>query len=219
MKTKAYIFDLNGTMVDDMEYHIEAWYKILKELKPGITWDRVKEECYGKNHELLERVLPGKFSYEEKDEMSWDKEKAYQEAFRPQLKLIDGLDVFLKEAYEQKIKMAIASAAIRFNVDFVINGTHTAKYFNAIVSADDVETSKPDPTTFLVAAEKLGVTADESIVFEDTPKGVEAAANANMKAVVIKTLHNENDFKEYDNILRFADDYNELMDMLKSKQL
>ncbi len=57
---KAFLFDLNGTMINDMEYHIRAWYRILNELGANISMEKMKEECYGKNHELLERIFPGK---------------------------------------------------------------------------------------------------------------------------------------------------------------
>src|SRR6476620_11510595 len=118
---KAFIFDLNGTMIDDMHYHINAWHRILNALGAGISIERTKEECYGKNHELLERIFPGRFSGEEKNNMSLDKERQYQEQFRPHLKFIDGFDAFLRSAHAQGIKTAIGSAAILFNIDFVID--------------------------------------------------------------------------------------------------
>src|SRR3954452_12258335 len=123
MEVKAFVFDLNGTLIDDMQYHIKAWYEILRSLGSDISYERVKHECYGKNHELLERVFPGRFTYEEKDKMSYEKEKAYQKAFKPKLRLINGLDTFLKQWHERGIKMAIGSAAITFNIDFVLEGT------------------------------------------------------------------------------------------------
>ncbi len=58
---KAFLFDLNGTMINDMSFHIRAWHRLLNELGANISMERVKEECYGKNHELLERVFPGRF--------------------------------------------------------------------------------------------------------------------------------------------------------------
>jgi beta-phosphoglucomutase len=80
-------------------------------------------------------------------------------------------------------------------------------YFDAIVSADDVTESKPNAETYLECAEKLGVYPWECVVFEDSPKGVEAAANANMKAVVLTTMSKPNEFSQYDNIIAFIDDY------------
>jgi beta-phosphoglucomutase-like phosphatase (HAD superfamily) len=48
MNYKAFLFDLNGTMIDDMEYHIKAWHRILNDLGADLSVERVKEECYGK---------------------------------------------------------------------------------------------------------------------------------------------------------------------------
>ena len=94
----AFIFDLNGTIINDMNYHIDAWYNILNELGAGISYDKTKQECYGKNHELLERIFPGRFSEKEKEQMSLEKEKKYQAKYKSDMKLLDGLDSFLQDA-------------------------------------------------------------------------------------------------------------------------
>ena len=215
-KPKAFLFDLNGTMIDDMQYHINAWHNILNGLGADLSIERVKQECYGKNDELLERIFPGRFSEEEKNRMSYEKEKAYQTAFKPRLKLIQGLDAFLNQAYAAGIKMAICSAAIMFNIDFVLDGTGTRQYFDVIVSADDVSTSKPHPETFLKAAEQLGVHPEECIVFEDSPKGVESADNAGMQAMVITTLHQPHEFSNFKNIIQFAENFTGLNEWLSN---
>jgi beta-phosphoglucomutase len=204
---KAFIFDLNGTMIDDMPYHIHAWHGILNGLGANISLEQMKEECYGKNHELLERIFPGRFSYAEKDRMSFEKEKEYQERFRPNLRLIDGLHELLQEAHENGIQIAIGSAAIMFNIDFVLDGLRIRPYVDAIVSADDVTNSKPDPETFLKCAKALGVPPGDCLVFEDAPKGVEAAQNAGMDCVVITTLHNPEEFEQYKNAIAFIKDF------------
>lgn len=204
---KAFLFDLNGTMIDDMGYHVKAWHTILNDLGAGISMERAKEECYGKNHELLERVFPGRFSLEEKTSMSYAKEEQYQREFKPNLQLIKGLQEFLELAHRKGIKMAIGSAAITFNIDFVLDGLNIRHYFDAIISADHVDKSKPDPETYLKCAAALGVQPADCIVFEDVPKGVESAANANMQSVVITTMHTEEEFSAYKNIIGFVEDY------------
>jgi beta-phosphoglucomutase len=207
MKFKAFLFDLNGTMIDDMQYHIKAWYGILNKLGASVSMEKVKEECYGKNDELLERFFPGRFSIPEKNKMSHEKETAYQQAFRPQLKLIEGLDQFLAEAKKRRIRMAIGSAAIMYNIDFVLKGLQIERYFDAIVSADHVEKSKPDPETYLKCASMLGIDPRDCLVFEDAPKGVEAALNAGMSAWVITLMHGKEDFAAYPNVIGYSDDY------------
>lgn len=209
MKAKAFIFDLNGTMIDDMEYHAKAWYDILNnDLNANLTWPEVKANMYGKNDELLVRIF-GKdhFTQEEADVMSLEKEKRYQATFKPHLKLIDGLETFLEKAAQRHILMAIGTAAIPFNVDFVLDNINIRQYFGSVVTADDVVTSKPNPEVFTKCADELGVTYKDCIVFEDSPKGVEAADKAGMKAVVITSYHEIADFAHLPNILMYVSDY------------
>jgi beta-phosphoglucomutase-like phosphatase (HAD superfamily) len=147
---------------------------------------------------------------QEKLSIGANKEALYRVEFKPHLELIAGLAPFLKTAFEKKIKMAIGSAAIQANIDFVIDNTNIRNYFDAIVSADDVSISKPHPETFLKCAQQLGMAASECIVFEDTPKGVLSAQNAGMKTVVIKSMHQEIEFADFTNILCFIEDYTHL---------
>ncbi|HLK30940.1 MAG TPA: HAD family phosphatase [Puia sp.] len=206
---KAFLFDLNGTMVDDMEFHVKAWYGILNDdLKANMSWEEVRSHMYGKNSELFKRVFgDNHFTDEEMNHWSMEKEKRYQQNFLPHLKLIKGLDEFLKEAKLKHIKTAIGSAAIPFNINFVLDNLHIHDYFDAVVSADDVVISKPHPETYLKAAHLLGEVPEDCVVFEDAPKGVEAAANAGMPSVVLTTMHNRNEFEMYDNVIAFVKDY------------
>ncbi|MFL5771558.1 MAG: HAD family hydrolase [Flavisolibacter sp.] len=206
---QGYLFDLNGTMIDDMHYHVKAWHDILNELGANISMEQMKRECYGKNHELLERTFPGRFTYSEKDRMSLDKEKRYQEDFRPNLKLVDGLHDFLVNAHNSGKKTAIGSAAIMFNIDFVLDSLHIRKYIDVIVSADEVEKSKPDPETFLTCAKALSLLPADCIVYEDSPKGVESAKLAGMDAIVITTMHQPDEFDNYENVIGFISNFND----------
>jgi beta-phosphoglucomutase len=208
---RAFVFDLNGTMINDMEFHIRAWTYILNEkLKAGLTYDQVKSQMYGKNSELFIRVFgQGKMTKDEMDFWSIEKEKKYQQDYRPHLRLIDGLDGFLKRAYEAKIPMGIGSAAIPFNIDFVLDQLGIRKFFSAIVSAEDVVISKPNPETFLKAAQLLNTSPADCLVFEDAPKGVEAARNAGIPCVVLTTLHAPNEFPVTDHVVAFIKDYND----------
>jgi len=207
---KAFIFDLNGTMINDMTYHTRAWQNLLNnQLGGNFSWDEVKPQMYGKNQEVLVRMFgPNRFTLEEMDRLSLEKEKKYQEEFLPQLELLPGLHEFLEKAHQQNIPMAIGTAAIPFNVDFVLDNLHIRHYFKAIVTADDVKLSKPHPETFLKAAELLSVPPTDCLVFEDVPKGAQAAENAGMKTVVITTTHTPEEFSKITGIIGFAADFN-----------
>jgi HAD superfamily hydrolase (TIGR01509 family) len=196
-------------MIDDMEYHLTAWYNILNgDLGAALSREEVKSHMYGKNGELLDRIFgKGHFSEEQVEEISLVKEKSYQESFRPHLQLIAGLSEFLRRADEHQIRMAIGSAAITFNIDYILDNLSIRHYFKAIVSADDVTISKPHPETFLKAASLLDVAPPACLVFEDAPKGVEAAYNAGMRCVVLTTMHEREEFRDYPNIVHFIEDY------------
>jgi beta-phosphoglucomutase len=208
---KAFLFDLNGTMINDMQYHIDEWHIILNDLGANLSIEETKLQCYGTSHDMFERVFPGKFSKQEINSITTKKEHAYQKKYLPHLKLIDGLHKFLEEAKKQNIKMAIGSAAIMFNIDFVLDNLKIRHYFDAIVSADDVVNSKPDGETYEKCAAALNVKPYECIVFEDVPKGVESAANADALCVVIEgTHHTIDEFAHFENVISFAKNYNEL---------
>ena len=206
---KAFIFDLNGTMIDDMAFHVKAWYHLLNdELGAGLSEEQVKVQMYGKNSEVMDRIFgKGHFSVEEADRLSLEKEKRYQAAYLPHLKLIEGLPDFLETARQMHIPMAIGSAAMPFNINFVLDNLHLRKYFSAIVSANDVEYSKPHPETYLKAAALLQIAPDDCLVFEDAPKGVEAALNAGMQSVVLTTMHEKDEFSQYPNVIHFIEKY------------
>jgi HAD superfamily hydrolase (TIGR01509 family) len=209
MKPKAFLFDMNGTMIDDMGFHEKAWFDVLNEdLGANMTMADTKKHMYGKNEELFIRVFgEGRFTAEETAAYSHKKELRYQETFLPHLKLINGLDDFLIKARQQNIAMAIGTAANHFNVNYVLDHIPVKEFFGAIITAEEVPVGKPNPIVFLKCADALNVAYSDCVVFEDSPKGVEAALNAGMKAVVIKTYHSEEEFSHLPNVLMFVDDY------------
>lgn len=206
---KAFLFDLNGTLIDDMAFHGRAWHQLLTvDMGAILTWEEVKVQMYGKNGEVLDRIFgKNRFTDEEVEKWSMEKERRYQQEYLPHLKLIDGLDTLLEKAAAGEIKMAVASAAIPFNIDFAIDNLNIRHYFGAIVSANDVQISKPHPETFLKAAQLLGTHPEDCIVFEDAPKGVEAAQNAGMRCIAITTAHPKQDFSKYTNVIAYIKDY------------
>ena len=206
---KAFLFDLNGTMIDDMEYHLDVWFDVItKDLGANLTKDEVRGQMYGKNDEVLRRIF-GETKFREFDfpAISQAKEERYQQIYKPYLDLLPGLFHFLDEAKKKNIVMAIGSAAPPFNIDFVLDNLKLRHYFKAIVSADDVVESKPHPEVYQKAAKLLLAEPSACIVFEDAPKGVEAAANAGMACVVVTTMHAEKEFARYKNILFFIKDF------------
>jgi beta-phosphoglucomutase len=208
----AFIFDLNGTMIEDVNFHIIIWHEIINQMGNPLSLEDTKKECYGRNEDLLERVFPGKYNLEEKIKIGRAKEERYRQEYLPHLRLIDGLESFMQYHKDGGIKLAIGSAADTANIDFAIDNTHSRHYFDAIIGGENVQISKPHPETFLKCASALHVRPENCIVFEDVPKGVEAAMHAGMKSIVLTTTHEPHEFVHLqEHIIGFGKNYNEIV--------
>ncbi|MEO5995750.1 MAG: beta-phosphoglucomutase family hydrolase [Chitinophagaceae bacterium] len=205
---KAFLFDMDGTMMDNMQYHLQAWEKIVLEEGSKLKSNDIFKQLYGKNTEILGRILSKKkFSIDQLKEKATRKDSLYRQLYSPHIKLIQGLREFLADAKHQDVLLAIASGTAIKNVDFALDKLQIRDYFDVIVSGADVKTSKPDPETFLKAAEQLKVLPSDCIVFEDVPKGVEAAQLAGMRAIVVLTSHIKEEFAPFTNVIQTITDF------------
>jgi beta-phosphoglucomutase family hydrolase len=207
---KAFIFDMDGTMIDNMMVHHRAWHKKLNSLGLDMSLEDVMEKVHGVNVEILERLFGDRFTPEERVKISWEKEEAYREIFRPELQLISGLQEFLQELTASELKMAVASAAPPENVDFVMDGLSLRHYFPVILHSESVENGKPHPEIYLKTAARLGVSPTECVVFEDSPVGATAASRAGCSVVVVTTTHEAQEFQQIEGVKGFIKDFSGL---------
>jgi beta-phosphoglucomutase len=203
----ALIFDMDGTMVDNMMTHHRGWQKTLAVYGLDLTLEEVMATCHGKNMEIIERLFPGKYNAEERERISFEKESWYRSIFLPDLKLIAGLAELLETAQKNGILMGIGTAAPKENVDFALDNLGIRHYFQAVIDGDDVKKGKPDPEVFFKVADKLGVPYADCLVFEDSPTGAKTALNAGMKAIILTTTHRAEEFAEIPSVLRCVADF------------
>lgn len=201
------IFDMDGTMVNNMMAHHRAWQRKLAALGMELSIEEVLERIHGVNEEILKRLFGDRFTAEERKQISWEKEAEYRAVFKEGLALLPGLEDFLEELHQSEIPMAVGTAAPVENVDFVLDELDLRRYFGAIRHAGDVSRGKPDPQVFELAAEALGVPLQECLIFEDSPTGAEAAERAGCSAVILTTTHQAAEFSNRNNILHFMEDY------------
>jgi beta-phosphoglucomutase len=205
---KAILFDMDGTIINNMAYHLKAWERMVEELGGTLRGPALLAELYGSNRGVVDRIFgQGQFSDEKVQWIGDTKEAYYRELYRPHIRLIEGLPAFLAHCHSLGIPMALGTASNMPNIDLTLDTLGIRHYFGAVVSADDVSQGKPHPETYLKAAAQLGQSPADCLVFEDVPKGVQAAANAGMQAVVITTTHQPHEFEGFGNILRFIADY------------
>jgi HAD superfamily hydrolase (TIGR01509 family) len=217
MEQQAIIFDMDGTMVDNMMLHHHCWQRTLKNYGLDLTIPEVKATCHGRNLEIIERLFPGRYTLEERGRISFEKESEYRRLFLPDLQLVAGLPELLETAKRAGIPMGIGTAASADNVNYVLDNLHIRHYFSAIVDADDVEKGKPEPDVFFKVADLLGVPYSRCLVFEDSPTGAKTALNAGMKAIILTTTHTADEFANIASVIRCVPDYTDI-DLLATFQ-
>ncbi len=204
------IFDMDGTMVDNMMVHHRAWQRKLASLGLELTMEEVMEQIHGINEEILERLFGDRFSAEERKRVAWEKEAEYRKIFKPELKLISGLPAFLDQLKAIDFPFGIGTAAPGENADFVLDELGIRAYFRAVVHAGHVSNGKPHPEVFQKAASGIGIPAEQCLVFEDSPTGVHTAQNAGSLAVAVLTTHRKEEFEQFENLLGFIDDFEQV---------
>ena len=206
-RNNAFIFDMDGTLVDNMRHHTEAWRTLIEENGHVFEERKFLVETAGQtNREIIPGVF-GAMSNERLSELALRKEELYRESYLPHRAPVAGLIDFLDEAKGFGVKMAVATAASPANMAFILDGLDLRKYFDALTTAADVKRGKPDPEIFLLSAEKMGVEPANSIVFEDAFFGFEAAKRAGMVAIGLSTVNAAEDIMRTGSVAEVYSDY------------
>ena len=203
---KALIFDMDGTMIDNMMIHHRAWQKKLQELGLEMTLEDVKRDIHGVNNEIIKRLFDDRFTDKEVAQIAWDKEAAYREIYADQIKLLPGLQEFLDTAKELGIPMGIGTAAPKENAEFAMEALELQPYFKTVVHSDMVARGKPDPQVFKMVADDLNINLKDCLIFEDSPTGAQAAANGNSKSIILTTTHTHDEFSSINGVQTFIKD-------------
>ena len=207
---KGIIFDLDGTMVDNMMIHHQAWQRKLGTLGLDLTLEEVMDQIHGINEEIILRIFGHRFSDQERAQISWEKEAEYRNIFKERLQLIAGLPEFLTQINELGLPMAIGTAAPPENVDFVLDNLKIRDLFDSVLHSKNVSKGKPDPEIFLNCSENIGVPIKDCMVFEDSLVGAQTALNAGCPAVIVTTTHQAEEFAHFPHIIKFISDYRDL---------
>jgi beta-phosphoglucomutase len=188
MNTKAFIFDLDGVIVDTAKYHYLAWQKIAAELNIEFTHEHnelLKGVSRVRSLDIILELGKVEASQEDKDRWLVQKNEDYLSYLvdMDESEILPGVFPILKFLKENNQPIALGSASK--NARPILEKTGLLSYFDAIVDGNDVTNAKPDPEVFLMAAKLLNTTPENSIVFEDSVAGVQAANIGNMTSIGI----------------------------------
>jgi len=188
MSKKAFIFDLDGVIVDTAKYHYKAWKKLANDL--GFDFTETQNELLKgvsrvRSLEILLEIGNVTLPDEEKIKIMHAKNEHYLQFITQmgQDEILDGMHDVLLYLKENNIPFSLGSASK--NARLILTQLNLINLFDAIVDGNDVSKAKPDPEVFLIAAQKLGKNPQDCIVIEDAIAGVEAANTAGMISIGI----------------------------------
>jgi beta-phosphoglucomutase family hydrolase len=183
------IFDVDGVLVDTGPFHFESWVKMAKEIGKKFT-KKYFDLTFGQQSVPITRKLVGS-KVEQHLVEKWAnlKEQYYREIVKDKLEPLPGVLNLIKDLKDKNFKLAIGSSGPPENVEIVVKTLNLIPYFDVIITAAEVEKSKPEPDVFLIAAEKLKLDPKNCIVIEDAPVGIEAAKHAGMPVIALRTTH------------------------------
>jgi HAD superfamily hydrolase (TIGR01509 family) len=196
----AFIFDMDGVIVDSNPTHKIALKQFCKEHGYDLSENDLREKIYGRTNRDWLLNLFGQLDDETIRRYADEKEALFRRLYTD-IKPLDGLVSFLDALDALKISPAIATSAPRANVDFTLKKTNTERYFGTILDDSFVTEGKPNPQIYLKTAQAMGFDPARCIVFEDSLSGVKAGKNAGCKVVGITTTHSHEELAETDFII------------------
>jgi beta-phosphoglucomutase len=203
----AFLFDMDGVVIDSNPFHKIALRQFCKKYGYDLSEEQLKEKIYGRtNKDWLTNIF-GKLDEKTLKAYADEKEALFREIYANDIKPVEGLVSFLNKMDDLKIPRAIATSAPRANVDFTLSKTGTEKYFPVILDDSFVSMGKPHPEIYLKTAAALNFDPKNCIVFEDSLSGVKAGKASGCKVVGITTTHSREELGETDLVI---DNFEEL---------
>lgn len=209
MSLKAVIFDFNGVIINDEPIHLKIFQKVLRE--EGI---RLTSDVYYKNFLAYDDQNCFEMILKESDrphfpqivkELVGRKAHYYEDYIKTHLVLFPGAKKWV-QSFSKHYPLAIASAALKHEIKWVLEKAVLVNYFKVIVSAEDTKRSKPDPESYLLALKKLNrikkIQPQECLVIEDSITGISGAHRAGMKCLALAHTYKKTQLKEADLVLK-----------------
>jgi HAD superfamily hydrolase (TIGR01509 family) len=188
----AAIFDMDGVLIDSGAHHRHAWRALLAELGTEPVHPEHWRLTIGRpSEEAIPLLLGRRVSGAEARRLARRKRDLYQERAQTGMEPVPGVPEFLHALERQHVPRAVGTSASRWDAERLLDDLGLLRFFDVVVTADDVMLGKPDPEVWAQAARRLRVTPGHCVVFEDAPVGIQAARAAGMRAIGVTTAHTD----------------------------
>lgn len=208
MSQQCVIFDMDGVICHTNPYHVVAFEAFFDKYQIPYTQEEFEEHMYGKhNGYIMTHFFKRSVAGEELAKLEFEKEAMFREIYKDKVETIPHYLKFLEELKSRGFKTAVATSAPRANLDLIITTLQIKDKMDSLLSSEDVTHHKPDPEVYLKSAERVGVSAADCVVFEDSFSGASAAINAGMKVVGVLSTHTKEQLPPCD---FYINDYSEI---------
>lgn len=196
MSYEAVLFDMDGVIVNSEPLHVAAFQATLKRYGHDLSDEQYKQHFAGRTDEAGFRQY---FDFigetVELPVIMDEKAKVYLDLAADQLVPYPGVIEFIRELAAQKVPLALVTGSLRAEAEVTLKAFGITNLFEAIVAAEDISQSKPNPEGYLKGAKALGIPPADCIVIEDAPSGVKAASAAGMRCLAVTTTHSKEELK------------------------
>lgn len=186
---KAALIDMDGFLINSEHLYLEANKIYFKQFNFEFTEELHRQGTGKKFNKWITTVSPTDKSGEE---ILKERNVVFMELVKEKLELLDGARELLM-VLRKNFKTALVTSTERGYVDVVFEKTKIGEYFDLLITGDMVSHGKPDPECYLIAAQKLGVSVEECVVFEDAPSGILSGKNAGMKVIAVPSPYVKGD--------------------------
>ena len=183
---KAIIFDLDGTLVDSVDYHAKAWVKAFEKYGYDIPFDKVRQEIGKDSTFLVEDLIGAEEAQKHKSELADYHDKYYQDNFLDKVKPFPQVKELFEAIKKDGIKTVLASSAKKEMVEHYKELLDIKDLVDGATSTDDVDKSKPEPEIFQSALKKLNdIDVEEVIAIGDSPYDAIAASKIGLRTIAV----------------------------------
>lgn len=201
------IFDWDGVIIDSRKQHEASWERLAKEENRVLPEGHFLEGFGMKNERIIPEILKWAEDSREVLRIAARKEEIYRQLLLEDgISPLPGVREWLEVLAKAKIPCVIGSSTERANILVALDSLGLREFFPEIICAEDVRHGKPDPEVFLKAAERLRISPQRCVVFEDAHVGIQAARAGGMKVIAVATTHPRHELGEADRIVDRLDD-------------
>ncbi len=204
---QAVVFDMDGVIIESEMTHYLAIKEAMLPAEMSVSYQLYLDTCTGSDERFaMTRMadLSG-IPYDEKLYQSWSRRKAvsYARLVGEEAKAMPGA-VELVESVAADLPIGLATGSRACDVEAALNNLadgRLAGLFQTIVTADEVENSKPDPATYATAVDNLGMDPSACFAIEDSPDGIKSALGAGLRVIGVAVMHDEAKLYEAEKVL------------------